>query len=1173
MRRLILLALIVLSANAQAQRPAAFGSLTERQTLSGFRTDAVYLNDSGAAMGARFTHLRSGFTLDLLAIQSVPQAFVWVTTFPTSNMGEPHTQEHLLLGKGNKGRAVSNQETMSLSTSTAFTMQWRTCYTFYTSAGSDVFHDEFERRLDALLHPDYSDEEIRREVRNFGVSESEGDASTAKRLGLEEKGTVYNEMVSSMDQPGRRLYIAADIMTYGSDHPLALNSGGTPEALRVIQPADIRRFHAAHYHLANMGAVVSVPKEMSIDSVLSRLDASLNKVEPRRSSQPVKTERDLPIPRPAPAGEIRFVEYPHRNDQQPGLVAFSWPADLSLNVTEQTLLGLFLEAFAGDPTTNLYKRLIDSRTRETEIGAQSVFGGVAEDQGFPVIIGFGDVPVAKMNERDLSDLRTRVLAELSRVAGLAGGSAELREFNERVRSRVLSTRRGLAKFVNSPPGFGFRGNGPEWMTHLYTLNKEPGFRKSVTMQEVLDVIDRLLSTADNPWAQYLPKWKLTGPANPWILAAKPNPALMRTDQEQRSARVAAELTRLKAKYGTTDEQVALTRYRAEYDAGSAEIDRVASRIAPPKFIASPPMTLDDQLDFKTTVLPVGSAPGIPGIPGIPLVASTFDSMTSATTGIALRLDSVPQDRLLYLAMLPQLLTRVGVIENGTPIPYDVMSERMRKEILNLSADFASNPKTSRAELVVRGAGNNAVEAQRAVDWMRLVLFNADWRPENLARIRDVVDQTLSGLRRVMQGAEENWVRGVANAYWRQDNPLLLTTLSFMTEAHSVQRLRWLLKDATPAERTAAAQALNTLASLTGSRAELKARLATMQSGTDKLLADAAKDLDITLTDIPDTSLAADWSHLCREIAEDLSVGPATALAILSEVRQLVLRAGNARLFQIGSTSTQQTLAPSVQALVGGLGSEPPSRANYTTSNLVATRLGQRSPDAVKPLFVGLLNPNSQSGVFINSAPLTGWEDTSRDKLLDMLAVSLYGGGGGHSVFSKTIGAGLAYSNGLGVRLSESRVGYYAERTPALPQTMKFVVGELQKTKPDESLVDYAIAQAFGATRSASGYESRGESMAANLADGLTPDVVRRFHEGVLALRSTPNLAEELHRRMMPAVAKVLPGMGPKPSTVDGAIYFVIGPEQQFAAWEEYLKSIEGPAAKVYRLYPRDFWLQ
>src|SRR6185503_26919 len=230
----------------------------------------------------------------------------------------------------------------------------------------------------------------------------------------------------------------------------------------------------------------------------SRLDATLNKVEPVRSSQRVMTERDLPAPRPAPAGQIQAVEYPHRNDQQPGSVLLLWPADRSLDVTEQTLLGLFLEAFAGDPTTNLYKRLIDSRTRESDLGAQGVFGSVAEDQGFPVAIGFGDVPVAKMNERDLSDLRARVIAELVRVATLSIGSPELREFNERVRSRVLSTRRDLSKFVNSPPGFGFRGNGAEWMTHLYELNKETGFRKSLTMKSVLDGIDRTLSAPGNP---------------------------------------------------------------------------------------------------------------------------------------------------------------------------------------------------------------------------------------------------------------------------------------------------------------------------------------------------------------------------------------------------------------------------------------------------------------------------------------------------------------------------------------------------------------------------------------------------------------------------------------------------------------------------------------------------
>jgi hypothetical protein len=117
-----------------------------------------------------------------------------------------------------------------------------------------------------------------------------------------------------------------------------------------------------------------------------------------------------------------------------------------------------------------------------------------------------------------------------------------------------------------------------------------------------------------------------------------------------------------------------------------------------------------------------------------------------------------------------------------------MSERLRKEILSLNADFSTNSRTARVELVVRGAGNDAAEAQRAIQWMDLALFHPDWRVENLARIRDLVDQTLSGLRRTTQTAEENWVQGVSNAYWRQDNPLLLATTSFDAGAQHL-RLR------------------------------------------------------------------------------------------------------------------------------------------------------------------------------------------------------------------------------------------------------------------------------------------------------------------------------------------------------------------------------------------------
>ncbi|MEP6702263.1 MAG: hypothetical protein ABJB04_04670, partial [Betaproteobacteria bacterium] len=655
--------------------PVAFADLKPDQLLHGFRTAAVYTNDADRAMGARFVHGKSGFTLDVLEIQSVPQAFIWVTTFPTSNKGEPHTQEHLLLGKGNKGRAVATQEPMALADSSAFTMQWRTCYTFYTPAGTDIFFDQAERRLDALLHPDYTDEEVRREVRNFGIAENPRDQT----LRLEEKGTVYNEMVSSMDQPAYRIYRTANAMVYGEEHPLAYNSGGSPEALRILTPEDIRAFHQRNYHLSNMGMIASLPKGVALEMTLKRIDALLLRVEPKQPKLAVKSERDLPRPHPAPAGAIRLVAYPHRNDQQPGAVWLAWPADRSLDRTEQALLDLFLGNIAGDSTTNLYKRLIDSKTRETDIGAKSVFAELSDDVGSPAIIGFGDFPAARMNDKDLGALRAIVIDELGRIAAMKAGSPELAAFNARMRSRMTEARRSLSKFVNSPPKFGFRSSGSEWLIQIHNLHKSREFRKSLTMKPELAAIEKLLASDANVWTGRIARWKLTT-TTPFVLAAKPDPEILPKEQAARNQRIDAELSLLKQRFGVTDDQEAIRRYRAEYDANGAIIERATAAGSPPKFVDKPPMSLDEQLDYKVTALPAG----------VPLVASTFDSMTSATTGIALRLDVVPEDRLNYVAILPTLLTSVGVIDDGKPVSFDEMSERLKKEILSLNANISTN---------------------------------------------------------------------------------------------------------------------------------------------------------------------------------------------------------------------------------------------------------------------------------------------------------------------------------------------------------------------------------------------------------------------------------------------------------------------------------------------------
>jgi Zn-dependent M16 (insulinase) family peptidase len=1160
----LLLALLLSAATAYSA-PVQLDTLKKGDTVQGFRVESLYLNDAGKPIGGRFIHARSGFTLDYLQIESVPQGYTWVNSIPIGDQGEPHTQEHLLLGKGTTGRAFAGLDTMWLSTSTAFTQQWRTSYHFNTNAGKDVFFDLFAAELNALLHPNYTDEEIRREVRSFGVTENPDHS-----LRLEERGSVYNEMTSSSANRYRVLFRETGLLTYGKNHPLAFNSGGEPSGIRTMKPEDIRNFHAANYYLANMGTMVAFPKSVTVDEVLQRTESILNKVESEPAKRASTTSKPMMQPEAAPPATIVIGEYPNRNDQQPSPLAFAWPATRNnLSAEEVILLELFGDTFASDPTTNLYKLFVDSKTRVIDTGATGVLNSIDRDQGHPVAFILDNVAVSNLTNEKIVQIRQKVMDELARVAALPDGSAELKDFNKRVLSRISETERQLANFVNTPPSWGGRGVGSGWMDQLLLLERTPEFRKSVTLAPQLANIRKLLATDKNIWRERLAQWQLTG-VTPYAVGVRPSPALLQREENERVVRADAETQRLANQYGTQDLQEALKRYQKEQDAAAAKIEEEAKKIVTPTFVKNPPMTLDEQLQYKQTKL----------ASGVPMVASTFDNMSSATVAMVLRADYPQGEQLRYLSLLPALLTRVGVIENGKPVSYEEMSERLRTEILNLSANFSTNPRTDRVDLVVRGSGLGATEAKRAIDWVSLVLHHPDWRMENLPRIRDVVDQSLSSLRNTTQGSEESWVNNPANAYRMQANPAWLAADSFLTRAHNALRLRWLLKDApSGADAEALQRWFTQLAGQKGTRAELKEMLAKpetvagLSEGAAATAKEVVKDLDLTLIEMPDSSLAADWTYLVSAIRTDLFTPPANALASLDALRKRLLNRQDARMWMVSSTDLQKALAPSVESLAASLEDLKISVTGARMRPIVDGRVAARGGADGKPVYVGLLAPNMKGGVIITSVPGVHFSDAdNREKQLDYLAGRLFAGAGAHGIFLKTLAAGLAYSNGLRGGVQSGRVGYYAERTPEIPQTVKFVVDTLKSAERDPRLAEYAIAQVFGESRAAATYDTRAEQMANDLRDGQTPDQVRKFRASILELRKDPKLGETLFDRKDAVYGRSLPGYNVKGKDVADAVYFTIGPDKQLDAWEAYLKNAEGAETKLVRLYPRDFWM-
>ncbi len=1145
--------------------------------INGFRVEALYLDDNDKPMGGRFVHVRTGFVLDLLQIQSVPQAYIYVNTHTVSDMGEPHTQEHLLIGKGNKGRNINVAESMSLTESNASTYQTYTDYTFNTAGGTDVFFERFENYMDALLHPDYTSEEVAREVRNWGVAENDD-----KTLRIEEKGSVYNEMTSSMNNPDWRIYDRMLRMLYGETHPLSFNAGGSPDGIRKMTDADIKRYHEANYYLGNMGAVVSVPKDISPGVVFQRFDAIFGRAEPGSTKRTFKTYKDLPKPSGAGVGKIEVIDYASENEAQPSSILLAMPATLSPDLTERLMLQTFMSVFAGEPSTNLYKKFIDGNTREIDTGAKGLYSYVEDSPGTPVFINFTDVPAKNLNSGMAKTIQQKVTEEFARIAAFKAGSAELKEFNERFRNALIDNRRNLSKFISTPPGFGFRsgGYGNTWLWHTRYLNDEREFKKSVTLKPQIARIERILASPENPWSEYLTKWGYTS-ITPYVAVARPEPKLIAQEEKERQARARAELDRMKARFKVTDDQEAIRRYRAAYEATTAELEKL-ERGATSKFISNPPLTLDDQIEYTET-----------SIGKVKVGTSVFDNMTGATAGIALRVGAVPDSELVYLSVLPQMMRNTGVVRDGRALTYDEMSELLRKEILSLQVTTSASAITDRYEIIVRGAGNDPTESARAVEWMALLLKSPNWTKGNLPRMREVADQQWSALQRRMQDPEETWVSNPSDAFLYQDRPLYLATSSFLTQSHNFFRLRWMLRErGDTAVANAIDRFLKDLGSAKGTREELQALLAIMAGETTSvsnglksiadafkslpeaakvIAADAAKDLRLLVPDLPDNSLSVDWQYLCDQMRRDLAQGPERTIEKLNSVRSRLLNTNSARMFYIGPSATRQKLSPGFANLLKGFVDTAPAPPQHSNSRLIDSRILSRSGGTDKPVYVGLLAPNMPGGVIINSAPVAGYGDTDREKIIDYLAARLYGGGGPHAVFTRTINAGLAYINGISISNDRGRINYYAERTPLLPQTLGFVVGEVKKPL-NTPLIDYVTAPSFG-SRASAPYETRGEAMAANMADGLTPDVVRKFRRAILEVRKIPDLSAQLWERKNRIYEKVLPGYGAKGRDIAGGHYFSIGPEKQLSAYEAYLKSADGKETRLYRIYPRDFWLQ
>ena len=1167
----------------------ALGAAPAVAAPGGFAQEAAYLDVEGGPLGGRFVHEGTGLVVRVLRIASVPQVFLYVRTLATSDRGEPHTGEHLLLGKGTRGKAVAAAQDMSLVESTAYTGQTETCYSFNCAAGEDTFQRVLAQSLEALLYPDYSDDEIRLEVcHDAVVDDGEGG------LRLEEKGTVYNEMVASYSRRWNVFY-AMQRRLYGEGHPLSAVTGGSPAGIRGLTPEHIHQFHAQHYHLSpNLGLIVSLPPSIATGPFLERFGETVSQLAAREAhaARP-RTLQEIPAWETPAERAIALVPYPNANPQDTGTAVLAWPPVAPLALRDELLAQLFVETLAGGETSLLHRVLIDTATRTVDVPATGMWGDLETTPASAVVwVGLTGYGAQGANEEALRGVEAAIRAEVARIAALAGDDPLLVDLERRIETRLLDLERGLKQRLSMPPLFGRRrGGGGFWLDHLRRVDRQEGAERSLTLAGPIAAVREVLASDGNPWAAVIESLGLT--TAPIVGCSVASPAELERRATDKAARMASALERLVERSGVGPAE-ALQLEGARLSGLVAAIDSRDAAIAQTPLVPDVPRTLDEDLRYSEAK-----------VGGLPVFRAHFDAMSTVEVALALDIAGLAREQLVLLPLLGRLLTGAGVRDaDGERLAYDQLQEQLDRETGGLTAALDLAPRWGRYELLITATGSDVAEAKGALSWLTRCLFDVDLSVDNLPRLRDLTRQAAQGLRAQLGGSEEGWVRNPAAAVRYQRDHLFLSADSIHARLYHLFRLRWLL--AAPPAGDAAQEAAQVFACLRalnrklGPEAALAAVRAGLLEGTWPEAAAGApfvselsshepsafrgelEPLLDALTevarDLPPATATADFDRVVSQVEDDLARDPGETLAGWTGLLVELRRRSRARYVLTGRPANLDALGPELTRLAGRLGDGAPRRATpdlTAASPVVDQRVQARSGDARRPVHLGLVSETASSGVFVLSAELAEPVSTDPEHLVDLLAGSIDGGSGPHAFFMNTWAAGLAYSNGLRPSPLDGRINYYAERCPDLVQTMKFVVGLAQDADrhDDAYLAEYALAQVVSRHRMSDRFESRARAMAADLLAGITPDRVRAQRTALLALREQADLWERVSARHLPVTGRVLVGLGARSREQPGGVFLTIAPERLLKTWEGYVQEVEGAEERVHRLYPADLWVR
>ena len=1107
-------------------------SLTAFPGGSGFDIENSYVNYKGEQAGYRLVHY-SGTVVDVIFMNTVPQAFIWFNTLPVSDGGHPHILEHVVLSKGNVAKTMNEYEERVFGFSSAFTKQFRTCYGLSTTAGNMMFRELLKRKLYSLINPDYSDEEIRREVMNIGVGrDSEG------RLFPEEKGTIYAEMNSAFEKENQIAYYEIEKLLFGDDDVRGCSSGGFPAAIRDVTPEEVIDFHDRNYRTEHMGMVLVMPPGDSPEEVRDYLNelfdyagASVNPAEAGPEEQ-IYRLRDG-----GAAGEGRFkvVSFPAQDEDKPGTFIAAWKIK-GLDPYERLLLDYFVRGLSQGRSSLLWKRFVDEEERVIKEKAADEYLWL-EDYTDTLYFGLKGVEKAQDHSGEAAEFLKTVKDILDEVASYEGGSEELLAFNELVLLTMDEDREYMKLFLESPPRFGYRSTGSYWMEYLKQLDGFGGDVRDLNMTAIMDDIRARVTVPGNPWSALIDKWEIV-PERAAAVRTVPDSAYFDKADEYKAARLEKALEEIKAAYKTKDGQKALSLYMADCDEAEREIIERESEIEHPEFTPLPPMTQDDILDYEESRTEGFSR----------VFRGYFDNMNTVTASIYFDLNGVEEDELIYLSLLPEILTSSGAVKDGRRYSSLEVEKILRREIADFDVSMSGSMTTGRNELKISISALGE-DFERAFDALSLIYRHIDLGKGSASEISETAARSFKALLNITQGREESWVGDPFNALFAAGDPVYLASRSGFTRQFNALRLKWRFMD-TGEKKAFKRSALGVIDAL-------KARGVDALDDVQGPAAGLAQDLKSITGLMPPEKRDELAVKAAGILADEAMYGKKAACREIESFVKKVMKKTPRRAVFTGSRvniAAAERLAAKDLAQSGALkkSGKPASSARLSS----VTEEGRMFALINNETNVGVIQSRNYGAEF------------DEDDMYGYIASGLLGGSGADGLFMKTWRSGLAYSNGVGSDMAYGYVSYYAERCPDVVMTLKFVTDTLNQTPDSERMAKNALMNFFW-SRSGNDFSSRSESMAIEVMEGRTAEKYREMRTKLLYALSDPEMPAKVYGEKNRLLSAVIPGLdGPMGRE---AILMFITNDEQAGNIEKYLSETDETGGLI-KIYPSDFWM-